>query len=302
MQNLWAISLRDFLTKKMLTYALAPFFFTLIVIYAIFFSAASSTLDSMQQNIQIEKSYTTQENGVTHTENSSEVYSGDNAFLRFLMEYSLTSWLVSFFVFTVGGMMMFVVAIFSAILIIGFLTPAILKELQRRHYPEVVLEGHGNAITSLLHSIKYIFITIFLLILLIPLYFIPVINIVAFNLPFYYLFHKFYLLDVGTTILVKEKYKQMMYFQGNKVRATTVALYAISLIPFAALFTPVFNVIVIGQSVVRAKQLESTKQLEEPLNHLEHHFKTLAFKCAEVHLKVPLSFAIQCQKKLRVSC
>jgi len=262
MQNIWLLSVQDFFTKKMLTYALAPFFFTLIVIYSIFFSAASSTLDSMEQNIQIEKSYTTQENGITHTESSTEVYSGDNAFLRFLMEYSLTSWLVSFFVFTIGGMMMFVVAIFSAILIIGFLTPMILKELQRRHYPDVSLEGHGNAFTSLFHSIKYIFVTLFLLIALIPLYFIPIVNIVAFNLPFYYLFHKFYLLDIGTTILIKEEYKQMMYFQGNKVRLTTVVLYALSLIPFAALFTPVFNVIVLGHTVFRAKQLGITKQLE----------------------------------------
>lgn len=262
MENIWSLSLKDFLTKKMLTYALAPFFFTLIVIYAIFFSAASSTLDSMEQNIQIEKSHTYQENGITHTESSSEVYSGDNAFLHFLMEYSITSWLVSFFVFTIGGMMMFVVAIFSAILIIGFLTPMILKELQQRHYPDVALEGHGNAFTSLFHSIKYIFVTLFLLIVLIPLYFIPIVNIVAFNLPFYYLFHKFYLLDIGTTILIKEEYKQMMYFQGNKVRFTTLILYALSLIPFAALFTPVFNVIVLGHTVFRAKQNGVTKQIE----------------------------------------
>lgn len=263
-QNIWVLSLQDFFTKKMLTYAIAPFLFTLIVIYSIFFSAANATLDSMQQNIQIEKSYTTTENGVTHTESSSEVYSGDNAFLRFLMEYSLTSWLVSFFVFTIGGMIMFVVAIFSAVLIIGFLTPGILKELQRRHYPEIALEGHGNAFSSLFHSLKYLFITFLLLIVLIPLYFIPIINIIAFNFPFYYLFHKFYMLDVGTTALIKEEYKQMMYMNANKVRMTTVLLYAISLIPFAALFTPVFNVIVLGHTVLRAKQAILNKQLEEP--------------------------------------
>ena len=262
MPNLWTLSIQDFFTKKMLTYALAPFFFTLIVIYSIFFSAASATLDSMEQNIQIEKTSTTVENGIPHTETSTEVYSGDNAFLRFLMEYSLTSWLVSFFVFTIGGMMMFVVAIFSAVLIIGFLTPMIIKELQQRHYPEVSIDGHGNAFTALFHSIKYVFVTLFLLIAFIPLYFIPLVNIVAFNLPFYYLFHKFYLLDVGTTVLVKEEYKQMMYFKGNKIRVTTVILYALSLIPFAALITPVFNVIVLGHTVLRHKQAQL--QLEAP--------------------------------------
>ena len=68
------------------------------------------------------------------------------------------------------------------------------------------------------------------------------------------------MLDVGTTALTKEQYKQMMYFQGNKVRMNTVILYVISMIPFAALITPVFNVIVLTHTVLRNKQ----EQLEAP--------------------------------------
>lgn len=241
----------------MLTYAFAPFLFTLIVLYGFFFSAADAGLDTLQESfIHIESTQTTQENGITHTENSNVVYSGGNAIMEFLMEYSLTSWLVSFFVFTVGGMFMFVVAIFTAILVIGFLTPAIMRELKARHYPEIEMEGHGNVMTTLFHSLKYVAIMFILLIVLIPLYFIPLVNIVAINFPFYYLFHKFYMLDVGTTALTKEQYKQMMYFQGNKVRMNTVILYVISMIPFAALITPVFNVIVLSHMVFRNKQAQ----------------------------------------------
>lgn len=256
-QTVWSLSVQDFFTKKMLTYAFAPFLFTMIVLYTLFFSAADAGLDSLQESfVQIESSQTTQENGITHTENSNMVYSGGSAILELLMQYSLTSWLVSFFVFTVGGMFMFVVAIFTAILVIGFLTPGIVKEIQTRHYPEIEIEGHGNAVTTLFHSLKYLAITFLLLIVLIPFYFIPLINIVAINLPFYYLFHKFYLLDVGTTALTREQYKKMMYFQGNKVRLTTLLLYLIALIPFAALITPVFNVIVLSHTVFRNKQAQ----------------------------------------------
>ncbi len=259
--NLWRISAQDFFTKKMLTYAFAPFLFTTIVLYALFFSAADAGLDSLQESfVQIESTQTTEENGVTHTENSSVVYSGGSAIMEFLMKYSLTSWLVSFFVFTVGGMFIFVVAIFTAILVIGFLTPAIMRELQARHYPDLLLEGHGNVFTTLFHSLKYIAIMVILLIALIPFYFIPLVNIVAINFPFYYLFHKFYLLDVGTTAMTKEQYKQMMFVQGNSVRMNTVALYIISMIPFAALITPVFNVIVLSHIVFRSKR----EQLEAP--------------------------------------
>jgi hypothetical protein len=260
-QNLWSLSLQDFFTKKMLTYAFVPFLFTMVVLYALFFSAADAGLDSLQESfVQVQSTKTTQENGITHTENTNVVYNGGSSILEFLMAYSITSWLVSFFVFTVGGMFIFVVAIFAAILVIGFLTPAIMRELQARHYPELVMEGHGNALTTLFHSLKYVMIMFILLIVLIPLYFIPLVNIVAINFPFYYLFHKFYMLDVGTTAMTKEQYKQMMYFKGNKVRTTTVILYVISMIPFAALITPVFNVIVLSHTVFRNKQA----QLEAP--------------------------------------
>jgi len=259
--NLWTLSIQDFFTKPMLTYAFAPFIFTIVVLYAIFFSAADAGLDSLKESvIHIEKMQTTEENGIPHTEHSEETYSGGSAILEFLMQYSITSWLVSFFVFTVGGMLMFVVAIFAAMLVIGFLTPAILRELQRRHYPALALEGHGNAFTTLFHSLKYLAITLALLVLLIPFYFIPLLNIVAINLPFYYLFHKFYMLDVGTTALKKEEYQALMFFKGNKVRFTTLLLYIIAMIPFAALVTPVFNVIVLGHTVMRHKQA----QLEVP--------------------------------------
>ncbi len=261
-QNLWSISVQDFFTQKMITYAFAPFLFTIVVLYALFFSAADAGLDSLKESyIQIESTQTSQENGISHTENTNMVYSGGSAIMEFLMQYSLTSWLVSFFIFTVGGMFMFVVAIFTAILVIGFLTPAIMRELQMRHYPEVPMEGHGNALTTLFHSLKYIAITFLLLIVLIPFYFIPLVNIVAINFPFYYLFHKFYMLDVGTTAMTKEQYQQMMFFNGNKVRLNTLILYLIAMIPFAALVTPVFNVIVLSHTVFRNKQA----QLDAPL-------------------------------------
>lgn len=245
----------------MLTYAFAPFLFTLVVLYALFFSAADVGIDSLQESfVQIESTQTTQEKGVSHTESTNMVYSGGSAILEFLMQYSITSWLVSFFIFTVGGMFMFVIAIFTAILVIGFLTPAIMKELQARHYPDIPLQGHGNAITALFHSLKYVVVMFILLIVLIPFYFIPLLNIVAINLPFYYLFHKFYMLDVGTTAMTKEQYKQMMFFKGNSVRMSTLVLYVISMIPFAALVTPVFNVILLSHIVLRNKR----EQLEAP--------------------------------------
>ena len=45
-----------------------------------------------------------------------------------------------------------------------------------------------------------------------------------------------------------------MFYRGTKIRINTGLLYALSLIPFAAFITPVFNVIVLAHTVLRNTQ------------------------------------------------
>jgi hypothetical protein len=256
-ENLWVVSLKDFFTKKMLGLAVIPFLFTMAVLYALFFAAADMGLDQLREStLHIEQSQTTMQEGQLHREDINATYTG-SSIVQFLLSHTITSWLLSFFVITVGGMFVFIIAIFAALLIIGFLTPAILKEVQRRHYRDVRLEGHGNVLSLVWNSIKYLFITALLLLVLMPLYFIPVLNIVAINIPFYYLFHKFYMLDVTSESLSLEKYRQLMFYRGNATRLSTLILYLISLVPFAALITPVFNVIVLSHTVLRNSRIAS---------------------------------------------
>ncbi len=260
-ENIWTLSLKDFFTKKMMGYALIPFFFTLLVLYGFFFTIADAGLDQLRESsLHIEQSQTTIQDGRTHTENVDATYTG-SGILKFLMEHTITSWLVSFFVVTVGGMFVFIAAIFAALFIIGFLTPAIMREIQRRHYPEVELKSYGNPLSTVFQALKYVTIMILMFLVLMPLYFIPLLNIVAVNLPFYYLFHKFYMLDVTSESLTYDTYKKMMFYRGNKLRTTTVILYVLSIIPFAALVTPVFNVIVLSHTVLRNSQEVSTQEL-----------------------------------------
>ena len=254
-QNIWSLSVDDFFTKKMLLFAFGPFLATLVA-FVIFLSPVYHTLmDSTHSStIQIETTQTSYNNGDTSSESSYIVYTGDSPFLDFLLNNGVVSWIILTFSFFLLMMVMFVIAMVVAILVIGFLTPAIMKEIQKRHYPDLPLEAHGNIITTLFHSLRYVMVMFLLLFVMIPLYFIPFVNILAVNIPFYYLFHKFYMLDVSTTAMSKEQYKQMMYFSKNSVRGTTLVLYGVSMIPFAALFTPVFNVIVLGHMVMRSRQ------------------------------------------------
>ena len=105
---------------------------------------------------------------------------------------------------------------------------------------------------------------LFLFILFIPLYFIPLINIIAFNLPFYYLFHKLINFDVSSSMLKKEEYEVISAKSSGGFRARTLFLYFISMIPFITLFTSVFYIIYIGNAYFLA--LEKLRKKEDSNN------------------------------------
>jgi len=251
-QNVWTVSLKDFFTKKMLQMALIPFIGTIVVMYVLFFGAASAGLDALEHSsLQIEQQQQTVQNGVVEQQHDMTSVEGGSAILRFLMEHTVTSWLVSFIVFTIGGIATFILAMFVALVIIGFLTPYIVREIHRRHYSHLPLDHHGSVAGIVLTSLKHVVIMLLLFLLLMPFYFVPMLNLIAFNLPFYYLFHKLYLLDVSSETTTKERFKLIMVFHGGNVRLTTLLLYLCSLIPFAAYITPVFNVIVLTHTLFR---------------------------------------------------
>jgi len=83
---------------------------------------------------------------------------------------------------------------------------------------------------------------------LIPFYFIPILNIIAFNLPLYYFFHKMLVYDISSNMTTREENEKIKYFNKNSLRAKTLFLYLISLIPFTIFFTAVFYVIYLGNT------------------------------------------------------
>ena len=87
---------------------------------------------------------------------------------------------------------------------------------------------------------------VLLFILFIPLYFIPLINILAINLPFYYFFHKMLNYDVASTLLTEQEYKIIHAKKANVFRFRTLLLYFLSMIPSLMLFSAVFFIIYLG--------------------------------------------------------
>jgi len=257
--SLLMLSIRDFFTSKMLKYAILPFVATLVVMYVLFFVLAGSGLDSMHANLNINTTQTTMQNGIPHTEIFS-AHVEDSSIIKFLMKYSVTSWLASFLVYAIGGFFILFASIFLAVIIVGFMTPFVLKELQARHYQDVQMIGYSNIFESALLVLKWAFIMLLLFFILIPLYFIPILNIVAFNFPLYYFFHKMMIYDVSSNIATREENKKLLYYKKGSLRIKTLFLYLISLIPFAIFFGAIFYVIYLGNSYfIEIRKLRSEK-------------------------------------------
>ncbi len=256
------ISLKDFFTKKMLKFALLPLLFTLGVMYVLFFSAAGYSLENLDIMI-------------TQVQSGQNVIINENlpfyfGWVNFLLQYSITAWLVGFLVYTVGIIFIMMFSVFLTLIIIGFLTPYILKVIHKRHYSTLPMSGHGSLLSPLVILIKSLLIMIFLFIVFIPLYFIPFINIIAFNIPIYYFFHKLLNYDVSSTILSNEEFNIIYKKEKKSFRIRTFLLYMLSLVPFITLFSAVFFVIYLGHGYfIELKKLKenSSTAIDKFLNN-----------------------------------
>lgn len=261
--TIFSTSLKDFFTKPIIKIALYPLIITTVILYLLFFAAADAGISAMEkQVIQIESSQTTvNDNGVVDTTQTTETYVGKGV-IDFLLKYSLTSWLAGFLIYTVGSIVVMMFSVFMTLIIIGFLTPMILSIIKKRHYKNMEFSGHGTITTTVFFSIKTVLIMLLLFIVLIPLYFIPLVNIIAFNLPLYYMFHKLLNFDIVSTIMTKEEYAILKTRGGSTYRLRTFLLYLISMIPFITLFSTVFYIVYLGHGYMqKLEELRNTSRI-----------------------------------------
>lgn len=251
-------SLKDFLTPKMLKIALVPLIVTMILIYSLFFAAADFGITALQQ--AAEASQNGQE--VIIDENAPFYFVWATYLIVFLFKYSFTSWIAAFLLYTIGSIIVLQASVILTLVVIGFLTPMILGVVHKRHYSHLTLHGHGSLLSPLWVLFKSSLMMIFLFILLIPVYFIPLLNIIAFALPLYYFFHKLLNHDVASTLLSDEEYKKIYKKEANAFRGRTLFLYLVSMIPFITLFTAVFYIIYLGHAYLI--KLEKLYEFEVP--------------------------------------
>ena len=254
--------MKDFFSIKMLKFSVIPFFVALILVYSFVFYFAHLTIrDLRHASFHVHQSQTTIIDGLETIDTSNADFQS-SSILSFLMSHALTSWIITFLIYTMGSMLALILTIFISLISITFLTPFILKNIHEQHYADIEMKGYDNIFWSFIKIFRWFVIMVTMFLLFIPFYFVPILNVIMFNLPMYYFFHKILTYDVASNISTKNEYKKIMFFAGTEIRIKTFLLYLVSLIPFAVLFTGVYYIIFMGHTYFR-----ETKELRESNNY-----------------------------------
>ena len=244
MGKVFDISLKDFLTKKFILLSLLPLLGAVLVLGVLAFFGGKESFETLQSAIA---------NGDFTLLQSYPIISK-------ILNYSVTKWIIGAFFYIAGTFLVLIFSVIIAVVIAGFLTPVVTKEINLRHYN---LERQNEV--SFLKVIKLMavsllkFIAIFLICLV--FYFVPILNLFVINVPFFYLFYKFLLIDVASNSLNKERFDKI-YRQGGgyKFMLSCFLFYLLCLIPLVGLFLQLFFVIFLSHILYQNEQKFGVKK------------------------------------------
>lgn len=168
---------------------------------------------------------------------------GEDSFWAWFYALHFVQILITIISFLFSGFIVVFASVFLALFITSFLTPFIAKEINQKYYHY----NNTNEVSTLktifeIFKIFLKFIGIFLLCTL--ALFLPFINLFVYYLAFYYLFHKLLMLDVTSSVLDKENFKNFnTQASAFEFKFSTLCFYLLSSIPLLGIFLQVFFVI-----------------------------------------------------------
>ncbi|RTJ22187.1 EI24 domain-containing protein [Campylobacter jejuni] len=215
------LAIKDFFSFKFLKFALIPLIFSLIFMLFLGALGFSALLDYFNSLFSV----------------------GEDSFWAWFYALHFVQILITIISFLFSGFIVIFASVFLALFITSFLTPFITKEINQKYYHY----DNINEVSTLktIFEIFKIFIKFIVILLLCTLtLFLPFINIFVYYLAFYYLFHKLLMIDITSTILDKESFKNFhSNFSPLEFKFSTLCFYLLSSVPLLGLFLQVFFVI-----------------------------------------------------------
>ncbi|EAK6195984.1 hypothetical protein CE389_04700 [Campylobacter coli] len=215
------LAIKDFFTLQFLKFALIPLVFSFILMVFLAIFGFSFLLDYFNSLFSV----------------------GEDSFWAWFYALHFVQILITIISFLFSGFIIVFASVFLALFITSFLTPFIAKEINQKYYHY----NNTNEVSTLktIFEIFKIFIKFIGILLLCTLaLFLPFINIFVYYLAFYYLFHKLLMLDVTSSVLDKENFKNFnTQASAFEFKFSTLCFYLLSSIPLLGIFLQVFFVI-----------------------------------------------------------
>ena len=234
MINLLRLGFKDFFTAKFIVLSILPLCLSIFSLAWLTIWGGSEIFDLLSDSAK----------------NENFAFLEPNSVLSFIaikiLSFSATKWIVSILFYILSTFLTIIVSIVIALVVAGFLTPVVTKEINKRHYNYVL---KSEVSTARVLKVMMIEIMKFLGILLVclPLLFVPFVNFFIINVPFFYIYYKLLLIDIGSNALDSDKFELALLEGGGiKFVAFTFLFYLISLVPLVGLFFQLYFVIVLS--------------------------------------------------------
>lgn len=228
MIEIFKLSLSDFFSKKFLFLSILPLFISLTILGFGIFGALGGAKEAI---LAFLSGYE-----LTQTLATSEIF----------------EWILGGFLYVAAAYFGSMASLFLAILISGFLTPIITKEINKRHYQislndppttALVLKKMGAA------GAKFVLLMLFCL----PLLFVPLLGFFVPALPLFYLYYKFLSIDIYANTLNKDEFLLRENGLDFKFALCCFVFYLLYIMPLLGLLLQPFIVTFLSHLVFKFK-------------------------------------------------
>jgi len=170
-----------------------------------------------------------------------------NWLLGFISLIFITKAIVGILVFVTSTLVVYYLFLMVYSFVIGLFAGFFIKEIGQKYYPDVAMNGI-NLFAYLFYTSKALFIGLLLLLVLSPLFLIPLLNLILF-IPVYYIFHKMLVLEVSASINVKDEYLSLKRRYRGELRGLSLVCFGVTLIPIAGVLIYPLYVIVMSHFI-----------------------------------------------------
>ena len=225
MNNILSLSFRDFWTKKIILWSFLPLIAVLVIFFTMFIVGGGALLETIK----------------TGLETGDYGFIEEHKIIAWILHLGVVHWLLGSLFYLLGTVLVIIISVIIALIIAGLLTPMITAEIDKRHYQfNIHPKADTYTVIKLMTMVLLKFIGLFLLCL--PL--IPFTAFFIIHIPLFYLFYKFFLIDIYSNTVSREHFHIKMQQGGDsQFIFACFIFYLLCFIPLAGLFLQLFFVI-----------------------------------------------------------